>query len=495
MDLTRDIKELHHNSSELQEKRHGKAKSRLRIRIQSCHELDAIGLKSMPLEKTKLPFDQHVTNVRLSRPIILTILLAFASAFLPILTLLPAVAGAYTVEKHDDAVTGQFVISPTKVELEMQPGESASRDIMVANRTGTTLTIEFSMEDFEGSGDPSQATIFKGDEDGTRGARRWLEPEISSIVIKHGETVTFRTEVNVPKNAEPGGHYAALFAASTYEAQNEQGSTVNITSRVGTLFLIRVAGVIHEEGTLEKPEVPSFSEYGPVDIGLVFNNQGNVHLKPSGDVTITNILGQAVADIPVPEWVVLPESSRRNIVKWDSHYLFGRYTATAEIGYTPDGTPIIVSSSFWVIPWKIVLAIALGVMLVITFVSWLVRRGRGARRGLEEPPATQEAGSPPEAAEALIEGAQTSEAAQQRLMPLDELFPSMGDTRIINLDDDETQKLIRDLIGQELDLARAYISDGRIEEARSGLIEARSAAQRISLLAEIGMIDDMLQKL
>ena len=131
--------------------------------------------------------------------------------------MLPASAFAYTVEKHDDAVTGQFVISPTKVELDMKPGESGTRDIMVANRTGSTVTIEFSVEDFEGSSDPSQATVFLGEEDSSWGARNWLEPEISSIVLKQGETITFRTKVTVPKNAEPGGHYAALFASSTYE--------------------------------------------------------------------------------------------------------------------------------------------------------------------------------------------------------------------------------------------------------------------------------------
>jgi len=411
----------------------------------------------------------------------------------------PINASAYTVEKHDDAVTGQFVISPTKVELEMKPGESVSRDIVVANRTGSTLTVEFSVEDFEGSEDPAQATVFLDDEDSSWGARRWLEPEISSIVIKHGETVTFRTKVNVPKSAESGGHYAALFASSTYEAQDEQGSAINITSRIGALFLINVAGTVRQEGTLDPPEIPTISEYGPIDIGLVFRNQGNTHLKPSGRVIITNILGQTTAEIPVSEWVVLPESARRNVVKWESHYLFGRYTAKAEIGYLADGTPIIVSSSFWVIPWKIVLGIAAGVILLIALVSWLVRRRRGVRHELEEELDELRAGQrTKEAPEATMAPGTTpapSPEPKPELIALSELFPSMGDSSMINLDDGETQKLVRDLISHEVDLARSYIHEGRIEDARHELLEARSAAQRIILLAEIGMIDDMLNQL
>ncbi|MBI5871135.1 MAG: hypothetical protein HZB44_09355 [Actinobacteria bacterium] len=425
------------------------------------------------------------------------VLAAFV-AILLFMTLWPAAADGYTVEKHDDAVTGQFVISPTKVELEMKPGQSASRDIMVANRTGSTVTIEFSMEDFEGSTDPSQATVFMGEEDSSWGARKWLEPEISSIVLKQGETVTFRTKVNVPSTAEPGGHYAALFAFSTYETEDAAGTAINITSRVGTLFLIKVAGTVEEQGNLSKPEVSGFSEYGPIDIGLVFNNEGNVHLKPSGRVIVTNILGQAVAEIPAPEWVVLPESSRRSVVKWDSHYLFGRYTARAEIAYGPDGTPIIASTTFWVVPWKIVLAIALGIGLLIAFVSWLVRRKRGTRRGLEdeleELRAAQQAAASQGTGQADA-GSQAAAPIPQNLVALNALFPSTGDDSIVNLADEETRRLIGDLVRQHIDLAEAYISERRLDEANRELAEARAAAMRIDLLFEIGVIDDMLRQL
>lgn len=424
-------------------------------------------------------------------------LLAAFVAVMVFIALYPATASGYTVEKHDDAVTGQFVISPTKVELEMKPGQSASRDIMVANRTGSTITIEFSMEDFEGSTDPSQATVFMGEEDSSWGARKWLEPEISSIVLKQGETVTFRTKVNVPSNAEPGGHYAALFAFSTYETEDASGTAINITSRVGTLFLIKVAGTVEEQGNLSKPEVSGFSEYGPIDIGLVFNNEGNVHLKPSGRVIITNILGQAVAEIPVPEWVVLPESSRRNLVKWDSHFLFGRYTARAEIAYGPDGTPIITSTTFWVIPWKFVLAIALGIGLLIALVSWLVRRKRDARHNLEEEleelRAQQAAAS--QGARQAGTGSQAAAPVPNNLVTLSELFPSTGDESIVNLADEETRKLIGDLVRQHIELAEVYISERRLDEANRELLEARVAARRIDLLFEIGVIDDMLRQL
>jgi len=71
----------------------------------------------------------------------------------------------------------------------------------------------------------------------------------------------------------------------------------------------------------------------------------------------------------------------------------------------------------------------------------------------------------------------------------------MEDDRLIDLDDDETRRLVRDLIGQELDMAKAFLEMGSTEDARRELMEARSAAQKIGFLAELGIIDDMLHRL
>jgi len=410
-------------------------------------------------------------------------------------------AGAYTVEQHPDQVTGQLVVSPTKYDLKMKPGETSSQDIVVANRTGKTQTIEFSVEDFEGSEDPAQATVFMGDEDGNWSARHWIEPELGSIVLNQGETITFSAKITVPKGAEPGGHYAALFASSNMETTDEQGSAISITSRVGCLFLITVSGNIVEEGNLSPIEAPFFAEYGPLEIGLVFNNTGNVHLRPMGRIVITNFLGQTVAEIPVKEWVVLPESSRRNLVEWDQHYLFGRYTVRAEITYGAEGQQVIVSDNIWAIPWKIALVVAVLLVIFILLISHLVHRKRSGRRELEielEHLRSKSSGvikEPVPGTEGPASAAVVTERPVNRLIELNVLFPSTEDARVINLADPETQELVRDLINGELDLARAFIGDGNPVQAHQELLEARNAAQIAGLLAEVGIIDDMLQSL
>ncbi|MHB0866555.1 MAG: COG1470 family protein [Thermoleophilia bacterium] len=420
-------------------------------------------------------------------------LLLAAGLIVVIILAFPPSAWAYTVEKQDDQVTDQYVVSPTKYEVEIDPGQTTYRDVTVSNRTGKTLTIEFSTEDFEGSGDPSQATVFLGDEDGVRGARQMITPEVKSIVLQQGETLTMKIKITIPKNAEPGGHYAALFASSSIKSTDESGSAINIPSGLDTLFLISVSGSIREEGSLNVPEVPGFPEYGPLEIGLVFNNSGTVHLKPAGRILITNIFGQTVAEIPVKEWVVLPEASRRTIAEWNTKYAFGRYTVEAEIYYGSDQTEVILSRSFWIIPWKIVVGVVVGLVLIILSMRLLVRRRQAGKYGLEDEVQNPREQLGSDDGQLNEPGAGTaSTAPAPRYMALSELFPSMNDMRMIDVADPETQTIIRELINNQLDLARRYMGQGELEAAHRELGEARLAALRLGLLSEVSMIDGLL---
>ncbi len=461
-------------------------------------------------------------------------------AFCVVLASLPVTAGAYNVEKQSQPPTGSLSISPAKVEANVKAGDSASRDITLTNGTGGGQTLTFSIQDFEGSPDPSKAFVLKGDQDGKFSARHWLTPELTSINLNPGEQLTFRVNISVPSEAEPGGHYAALIVSPAGQSPGQQQATSTAGSSVLTLFLITVEGNVIQQGNLEQPQVPALSAGGPIDIGLVFANQGNVHLKPHGTVTVSNMLGQDVARIDAPEWVVLPDSSRRETVSWDSGLLFGRYSVKAVVQYG-DGSTAVMTASFWAFSWYLLLALLAAIVIIILLVVRVVRRRRrrleagaavasragppgkdvatassipgeqpGARAGAaataspakEQMPQGNlpEAGQADASAEAQEAGtsvaARAGEPGQSKAdthLPLREIFPSMEDKRIVDITDAETKKLIRTMIDDQIGLARAYIDGGDVAAARHELKEARSAAEKLGLFSEIGLIDDILR--
>ena len=132
------------------------------------------------------------------------------------------------------------------------------------------------------------------------------------------------------------------------------------------MFFLRVPGDTKIEGkTLDLSLVGNkwWYEKGPVDIGILYENAGSVHLNPYGELSITNMFGEEVGFVQLDPWFVLPTSLRLREVTWDREFLLGRYTVKVKINRGYDDIVDELSVSFWVLPWKIV-----GGMFLILFI-------------------------------------------------------------------------------------------------------------------------------
>lgn len=286
---------------------------------------------------------------------------------------------AYQIEDLPDTkVSGDIVLGPTKIEVNVDPGETTTEEMIVTNRTGRTINFNVQIEDFMGSRDPSQSIIFTGSVKGPYSLRDWLKPELQSFTLKHGQRIHLPIEILIPKNADPGGHYGAVFAAAQPEAptsttaQEKAGGQVAIISRVGVLLFVRVNGAVKEDGSLKDFKVEkNFYEKGPISFQLLFENNGSVHLEPYGMVEISNILGRKIDEIQLDPWFVMPDSLRLREVTLAKPFLFGKYTALALVNRGYQNVIDRKSVSFWVIPWKLVLGGLVILFLVIWFIIWI----------------------------------------------------------------------------------------------------------------------------
>jgi hypothetical protein len=184
--------------------------------------------------------------------------------------------------------------------------------------------------------------------------------------------------VNVPLNAESGGHYGVLRFSST--PPEEDGGKVSVGASTGMLFLIRVSGEITESAKVASfttastvdDKQSSFFEKAPLKFVTRIKNDGNVHLKPTGQIDVYDMFGGVVTTIKVNEVKanVLPDSIRRFDTTLDNGWMFGYYTANVTLGYGTQGQVVTGTTSFWVIPYKIV---AVALLVLITLVFILVR--------------------------------------------------------------------------------------------------------------------------
>lgn len=307
----------------------------------------------------------------------------FFVIFLGIIFLAGAgLAQAFAIENLKLPVTGNIVVGPGKTELFLAPGQSYTQEIAVTNQTGEERRIDISVEDFKASEDPSAAVDFLGDSRGPYSLKDYVKPEISQIILHQGQRLRVPVTISIPFDAEPGELDGAVMMAASATgstpgqvSQGYAANSVKIITRVGVLFFVRVKGDALESAALQgfKTEKDSY-EKGPVNFQITSQNTGNVHLSPYGMIEVKDMFGKTVDKRAVPPWFVLPKSSRTRVIAWNADFLFGKYTATITMnrGYV-NKTDVVdtMSYSFWVIPWKLVLAGLIALILVVLLLIWL----------------------------------------------------------------------------------------------------------------------------
>lgn len=267
-------------------------------------------------------------------------------------------------------------ISPLTFEITLNPGESIANVVKISNLGDYSVTVKMEAQDFTAVGEVGQVVV-KEELAETYSLAKWIniEPETFDLEPHSQKMIDFT--ISVPSDGEPGGHYGTILASTT--GAGTPGGPM-VVGKVGALLLLQVAGEIKELLWLKSFEAPVFSEYGPIKFANRFENQGTVHLKPRGFISITNWLGKEVANLPLIQRNILPNSIRRIETTWDEHWLFGKYTATLAAIYGSANEPLSGVINFWVIPWKIVSGIALVFLLLLIFLYKTRRRWKLALR-------------------------------------------------------------------------------------------------------------------
>lgn len=302
-----------------------------------------------------------------------------ASIITAVVAALVVVPSEQVFAKSSGAADG-LQISPVLVELNADPGRTYTVRLSLTNVTASDLTFDSFVNDFKAKDESGAPVIdLKNESPATASIRSWVE-QIGSTSIDSRKSVDVIATINVPADAEPGGHYGVIRFSG--RAPDIDGVGVGLSASVGTLLLVRVSGEINESLDVKEffvsqnEKQSSFFERGPIVITTRFVNTGNVHVKPIGQVVVRDMLGRTVSTVTVNQTKgnVLPDSIRRFDMKFDNSLLFGRYTADLSVAYGTKGQAIVRTISFWVVPWKLLLLIIIGVATLVFILVQLVKR-------------------------------------------------------------------------------------------------------------------------
>ncbi len=283
-----------------------------------------------------------------------------------------------------------ITISPILFDYTLDPGASQQGSIRVINDTSQRQTYYLLVQNFVAVGEEGRQEYLP--EEDTSDLVSWINLDQKSLTLDAGQSGDFKWMIKLPNDAEPGGHYATVFFSTMPTAQKD--ASVGLGSKTGVLFLVNVNGEIQETAKIDSFTVLSrhgFFNRLPVDFELRVKNQGNVHIKPNGNIVIKNIFGNKMASIQANPNIsrVLPNSIRRIYSFWGSketdkpksfinelmaewkEFGLGRYSAEAEIFYGNRGQKMSAGAIFWVFPWRLfVVAFALLLLLAVLFKSY-----------------------------------------------------------------------------------------------------------------------------
>jgi hypothetical protein len=281
-----------------------------------------------------------------------------------------------------------LAITPFLIETDLEPSQTTTHYITLANTGDKNLSIAVSINDFIPVEKTGQPRFLDASESGDPrfSVSSWIKITKQPLfTIPPYSDTTLEFTVTAPINAEPGTHYGGILFTYNPNATAVPGGS-EVTEKVGTIVLAKL-GQSEDKGAITE----FFEESAPTDplqanFSLTFHNFGNAHTRPKGEIFITNIFGQPVTEgyVNPDANIVLPDSERIFASQAQKRLGIGRYTATAVIYYGSPKLEARTEITFWVWPWKRVLIVA-GLLILFGLISffglkrydrWIIKRAK-----------------------------------------------------------------------------------------------------------------------
>ncbi len=160
-------------------------------------------------------------------------------------------------------------------------------------------------------------------------------------------------------------------------------------------MLVTLPGDTNKSGTIsdfvigtknEKKKVDPhlFFSKGPIDFSFFINNTGNVHFKPKGNITITDMLGRVVEEVNPMNAIAYPGSKRMYLQSTKQLDPWGMYTATLNLKDGDGNQMEKLTTTFWglnyqlVLQWLIMLVVIFFILRIVIkkYNQWIIKQAK-----------------------------------------------------------------------------------------------------------------------
>ncbi len=318
-------------------------------------------------------------------------------------------------------------VSPSPLVTTIKPGKATTLDLKIRNGSTGIEELKIEPRGFSVNNTSDTITI---DDTSKPAIADWVSFSDPTFTIQPGAWHTQKVTIKPPEAA--GFSYSLVLVISRKNNPSPVSGGRLIKGSVAVFTLIN----IDRPGSTRQLEIPTFAttqklyEFLPATLKVTFKNTGNSIVQPYGNIFI-----QRSDDDTIPistlkvndnQSYILPETSRTLQADWQdsfpvyqktvrtdgtaeqhlawnwdrlSHFRIGKYTAKLVAVYN-DGErdiPIQQTITFWVVPWRAILAAIVGLTMVILLTRW--RSKRHTEKAVQRALAAQQAANAPQTAE------------------------------------------------------------------------------------------------
>jgi len=220
-------------------------------------------------------------------------------------------------------------VQPTITEITVKPGSVTKGVFKVANSDEKTLRVTVEIEDWLKKRAGKDSGIDIG---------QWLKVTPMEFDIEPQQVKEIEYILTPPANAR-GELIAMIFFGAEVPMQGAMG----ITARFGVSIYAAMENTMDIQceitGIKVERNIAKEDTGGTVDRGIVFVldlvNNGNVHTRPTGSITVSDEKGNPIAGITIERnFPVFPGQNLSYAIRWDKTDLpEGKYEALVRLDY------------------------------------------------------------------------------------------------------------------------------------------------------------------
>lgn len=266
-----------------------------------------------------------------------------------------------------DGSTVGLSIRPAIVEIAGDPNTNHASQVIIENTSDRAIpvTVEVtSLIPIEDELDRSRRGEFD--------ASSWVKLDQENLLLEPGESTPVKMTINIPQEANPGGHYAQVGFRVLSEATYDPKTNAQIIPEVAAALFITVSGDVNELAEFDTSDMISgyVTKGAETKIKFAIKNIGNVHILPAPKVTILDRSGNTVKQLAMQPQLVLPNTQKLFEVEWPADVGYGKYSVKVETVYGSQNIPLASESTKFVVGpawWQVAVVVAIVTPLLIIF--------------------------------------------------------------------------------------------------------------------------------